>query len=59
MSPRRSLGVLSRCEAGRILKAAQPESALAGLVVGLALVTGWRVSEVARRLRGLSQGVKR
>ena len=61
MSPRRGPGVLSRREASRILKAAQQSSpsARAGLVVGLALVTGWRVSEVARRLRGSSQGVTR
>jgi integrase len=59
VSARRSPAVLSRREAGRILKEAQSQSAQAGLVVGLALVSGWRISEVARRLRGLRPGVTR
>jgi len=59
MSAVRSPRVLSHREAARVLHAALTYSAWAGLIVGLALVTGWRVPEVARRLRRLSQGVTR
>jgi integrase len=51
--------VLTQDEAARVLHAAMARSAWDGLVVGLMLVTGWRVAEVARRLRSLSQGVTR
>jgi hypothetical protein len=51
--------VLSQDEAARILRAAMARSGWVGLVVGVALVTGWRLPEVARRLRSLSQGVTR
>jgi RNA polymerase subunit RPABC4/transcription elongation factor Spt4 len=55
MSPGRSPSVLTQDEAARVLHAAMARSAWAGLVVGLML----DVSEVARRLRSLSQGVTR
>ena len=51
--------VLSQDESARVLRAAMSRSAWAGLVVGVALVTGWHISEVARRVRSLSQGVTR
>jgi len=59
MSSGRSPSGLTQDEAARVLRAAMSRSAWAGLVVGIALVTGWRVAEVARRLRSLSQGVTR
>ena len=59
MSAARGLSMLSRHDAARVWQAAQRHSARVGLVVGIALVTGWRVPEVARRLRRLSQGVTR
>jgi integrase len=52
--------VLSHREAARLLQAARAHSAWAGLVVGVALVTGWRIPEVTRRLRRLTpKGVTR
>ena len=59
MSAGRSPSVLTQDEAARVLQAAMARSASDGLVVGVALVTGWRVPEVARRLRWLSGGVSR
>jgi len=59
MSPVRRRRVLSQREAARVLHAALSRSAWDGLVVGLMLVTGWHISEVARRVRSLSQGVTR
>ena len=59
MSAVRRSRVLSRRESARVLRAAVSRSAWAGLVVGLMLVTGWHISEVARRVRSLSQGVTR
>jgi integrase len=55
----RSPSVLTQDEAVRVLHAAMARSAWDGLVVGLMLLTGWRVAEVARRVRSLSQGVTR
>jgi hypothetical protein len=51
--------VLTQDESARVLHAAMARSAWDGLVVGLMLVTGWHISEVARRLHWLSQGVTR
>jgi hypothetical protein len=51
--------VLTQDEAARVLEAAMARSAWDGLVVGIALVTGWHIADVARRLRSLSQGVTR
>ena len=51
--------VLTQDESARVLRAAMSRSAWDGLVVGLMLVTGWHISEVARRLHWLSQGVTR
>ena len=59
MSAGRSPSVLTQDESARVLRAAVSRSAWAGLVVGLMLVTGWHIAEVARRLRSLSQGVTR
>ena len=44
---------LSREDAAVLLQAAMARSAWDGLVVGLMLVTGWRVSKVAGALRRL------
>jgi hypothetical protein len=51
MSPR----VLSRHEAARVWQAAACESAWAGLVVGLALATGWTATAVAQALGFLQE----
>ena len=59
MSAGRSPSVLTQDEAARVLHAAMAGSAWDGLVVGLMLVTGWRVAEVVRRLQSLSQRVTR
>ena len=59
MSAGRSPSVLTQDEAARVLQAAMDHSGWAGLVVGVALVTGWRLPEVVRRLRWLGQGVTR
>ena len=59
MSAARSPRFLSHDEAARVLQAAMARSAWDGLVVGLMLVTGWHIAEVARRVRSLSQGVTR
>jgi hypothetical protein len=59
MSAGRSPSVLTQDEAARVLHAAMARSAWDGLVVGLMLVTGWRLPEVTRRLRWLGQGVTR
>jgi integrase len=59
MSAARSPSVLTQDEAARVLQAAMSRSAWDGLVVGLMLVTGWHISEVAHQLRRLSQGVTR
>jgi integrase len=59
MNAARSPSVLTQDEAARVLHAAMARSAWDGLVVGLMLLTGWRVAEVARRVRSLSQGATR
>ena len=59
MSAGGSPRVLSQDESARVLQAAMVRSAWDGLVVGLMLVTGWHIAEVARRLHWLSQGVTR
>ena len=53
MSAGRSPRFLPQDEAARVLHAAMARSAWDGLVVGLMLVTGWRVSKVAAALRRL------
>jgi hypothetical protein len=59
VSAGRSPSVLTQAEAARVLEAAMARSAWDGLAVGLMLVTGWHIADVAHRLRSLSQGVTR
>ena len=56
MSPGRSPSVLTQDEAARILQAALARSAWDGLVVGIALVTGWTAAEIAQAVRRLQAG---
>ena len=56
MRPGRSPRVLTQDEAARILQAALARSAWDGLVVGIALVTGWTAAEIAQAVRWLQAG---
>jgi integrase len=56
MSAGRSPSVLTQDEAARVLQAALSHSAWDGLVVGLMLVTGWTVAEIAQAVRRLQAG---
>jgi integrase len=58
MSPGRSPGVLTQDEAARVLQAAMARSAWDGLVVGLMLVTGRTVAEIAQAVRRLQAGCR-
>jgi hypothetical protein len=59
MSAVRRPRVLSCDEAASVLQAAMARSGWAGLVVGLLLVTGWTVAEVAGAVRRLSAEARR
>jgi hypothetical protein len=48
--------VLTQDESARVLHAAMARSAWDGLVVGLMLVTGWTVAEIAQAVRRLQAG---
>jgi hypothetical protein len=48
--------VLTQDEAARVLRAAMARPGWAALVVGVALVTGWTVAEVAQAVRRLQAG---
>jgi hypothetical protein len=56
MSSGRSPSVLTQDEAARVLHAAMARSAWDGLVVGIALVTGWTEAEIAQAVRWLQVG---
>jgi integrase len=56
VSAGRSPRVLTHDEAARVLEAAMARSAWDGLVVGLMLVTGWTVAEIAQAVRRLHAG---
>jgi hypothetical protein len=56
MNAARSPSVLTQDEAARVLQAAMSRSAWDGLVVGLMLVTGWTVAEIAQAVRLLQAG---
>jgi hypothetical protein len=56
MSAARSPSVLTQDEAARVWHAAAGRSAWASLVVGLILVTGWTVAEIAQAVRRLQAG---